>query len=125
MSRFSASGVIRQGSRRLAPQSEVQRYELEITLLTKAPEDDMPTGMDPADAIDYLKSSSGLTFPWYVSKPVTWDSVEQGEFNAKIILELFKSGHIVATRGGVLRTQIGDTTFIDKVTDRFTLDFKS
>lgn len=121
MSRFTNVSI--KVSTPKSPSGEVAAYELEYKLGVYDGAEKID--MDPADAVDYLRNSSGLRFPWYVERTVVWETTEQGTFNAGLIIELFKSGHIVAVRGGSKVTKMGDTTFIDPVTTGFTLDFKS
>ena len=121
MSRFD-NVAVKVSAKKTLP-GEVQAYELAYKLQGGTHEF-TETGMPPEDAIEYLRNSAGLKFPWFVENYVVWDTLEQGEFNTNLIIELFKSGHIVAVRGGSKKTQLGDTTFIDPVSTGFTLHFK-
>lgn len=122
MSRFSKLLKVKVSDKKTL-EGDVQAYELEYKL--GGYQFAEPSGMAAEDAVDYLRNSAGLKFPWFVERTVVWDTPEQGTFNANLIIELFKSGHIVAVRGGSKVTKMGDTTFIDPVSSGFTLDFKS
>lgn len=123
MSRFTKVLPVKVSATKNA-KGDVAAYELEYKL-REGLADYGEIEMSPEDATDYLRNSAGLRFPWFVEGAVTWDTPEQGEFNSNLIIGLFKSGHIVAKRGGSKTTKLGDTTFIDPVVTGFTLDFKS
>lgn len=120
MSRFGKLPVLVSSIR--PPPAEVFIHEIAYAL--EGCEDGDPSGLAQEDAVDYLNTAAGLRFPWYIESRHTWETPEQAEFNTGLIIELFRSGHIVATRGGTKTTKLGETTFIDRVSRGFTLSFK-
>ena len=84
MSRFSKQPKITVSDKKTLP-GEVQAYELGYKLQGRV-QDVTDTGMAAEDAIEYLRNSAGLKFPWFVERDVAWDTPEQGEFNANLII---------------------------------------
>ena len=124
MSRFDNVDV-KVSKKHPARSGDITPYELERVLgyAFKDSADDS-SGLEPADALDYLVNGAAIKFPLYLTTKVKWDSSEQGEFNTKLIYELIGSGHIEVERGGSVETQIGETLFIDRVSSGLTLKIK-
>lgn len=97
---------------------------LDLTYALDADKEIEDTGMEPEDAVAYLRDVSGIGFPLYVKHTHRWDSEETGRFNANLIIELYKKNAINVERGGVTRTRIGDTVFKDRTKDGLTISFK-